>query len=64
MDFLFKLLQLHFTTRQQKKLYIFGDFESAGALDFIYPEDAGPEDFAEAITELKKTIQRNYILIH
>lgn len=39
---------------KQKKLYIFGDFESAGALDFIYPEDAGPEDFAGAITELKK----------
>ena len=39
---------------KQNKLYIFGDFESAGALDFIYPEDVCPGDFAEGLTELRK----------
>lgn len=39
---------------KQKKLYIFGDFESVGALDFIYPEEVSPGDFAEAFTELRK----------
>lgn len=44
--------------------YIFGDFESVGALDFVYPQNISAKDFDNAFKELRQIHKEKLCLNH